>query len=244
MRRARVQGHRHASPRVTAPRRPSPQRVAALARRLHRWHGGELRTALGQLRRAEVDVDAEDPFEVLIGTLLSHRTRDERTYPATRALFQRWPTASALSHAKVAEVRDVLREGRVGFYNVKAPRVVEVARLVAEQRGGNVPDTMEGLLALPGVGRKTAACVLVYGFGKPAIPVDTHVHRISNRLGLVRTRDPEATEAALARVLPPREWLLWNELLVSFGKAVCKPVGPRCAACPLEDLCPSSRVRR
>lgn len=216
--------------------------MQALLRRLRAWHGDHVRTTLGRLQAEQMGSGAEGPFEVLIGTLLSHRTRDERTYAGTKALFGRWPDAAALAAADVREVRDALKAARVGFYNQKAPRVVEVARIVQGEHGGAVPSTMEGLLALPGVGRKTANCVLVYGFGAAAIPVDTHVHRISNRLGLVRTRDPDATEAALAEVVPRKDWLQVNEYLVSFGKAVCRPVGPRCGACPLADLCPSARL--
>lgn len=219
--------------------KPTPARVAALTKRLRAWHGGASKTALGQL---SPEGGGESPFEVLIGTLLSHRTRDERTYPATKRLMARWSTPAALGAAKVEDVRDLLQEGRVGFYNMKAPRVVQVARILAEQHGSQVPSTEEGLLALPGVGRKTANCVLVYGFGKAAIPVDTHVHRISNRLGLVRTTDPDDTEAGLQRVVPRKDWVLWNEWLVTFGKQVCKPVGPRCSECPLATLCPSARV--
>lgn len=224
-------------------RPPRPQRVAAVLRRLRAWHGGQLQTALGRLREAEMGAELEDPFHILVGTILSQRTRDERTYACTKVLFARWPDARSLARARVPEVRAVLRAGRIGFYNQKAPRVVEVARLIDADHGGKTPDTMEGLLALPGVGRKTANCVLVYGHGKAAIPVDTHVHRISNRLGLARTRTPEQTEAALMDVVPRKDWLLLNEVLVSYGKEVCRPVGPRCGACTLEDLCPSSRLR-
>lgn len=217
--------------------------MQAILRRLRAWHGDQLQTALGQLRQEEMGTRLEDAFEVLIGTLLSHRTRDERTLPATRALFERWPDAPALAAARVPEVRAVLKAHRVGFYNQKAPRVVEVARLIAGEHGGKVPASIEGLLALPGVGRKTANCVLVYGHGAAAIPVDTHVHRIANRLGWVRTRAPDDTELALMTLLPRKDWLMVNEYLVSYGKQVCRPIGPRCGACALEPLCPSSRLR-
>jgi endonuclease III len=235
--RRRAQLEASASPRwrVAPFRPPPPARVRAILRRLRAWHGPAPQTALGQV---------EDPFEVLIGTLLSHRTRDERTLPATRALFKRWSDAASLAKAEPREVRDLLREHKVGFYNMKAPRVVQVAGIVANDLGGKTPDTLEGLLALPGVGRKTANCVLVYGFGSAAIPVDTHVHRISNRLGLVRTRDPDATEAALMRVVPRGDWVMFNEWLVSYGKEVCKPIGPRCGDCTLATLCPSRRVEK
>lgn len=247
-------------PRTTRFQPPPPQRVRAIMRRLRAWHGAHTQTTLGQLQEEQRQrvpqpsggteavgplhapgPGGEDPFEILIGTILSHRTRDERTYEGTKRLFARWPDAPSLARAPEAEVRRVLKEARVGFYNVKAPRVVQVARIIAEEHGGKVPATMDGLLALPGVGRKTAACVLVYGHGKPAIPVDTHVHRISNRLGLVRAHTPDETEQALMRVVPQADWLALNELLVSYGKAVCRPVGPRCGECALAALCPSAR---
>lgn len=226
---------------VAALRKPAQRRVQAILRRLRTWHRDQLETTLGRLRRAEMGHIAEDPFEVLVGTILSQRTRDEVTYEVTKRLMARFPDAPSLARGRVSEVRAVIR--RVGFYNQKAPRLVEVAQRLVEEHGGRVPDDLEALLALPGVGRKTANCVLVYGFARQAIPVDTHVHRISNRLGLVRTRAPEETERALTRVLPRASWLEWNELIVSYGKAVCRPVGPRCWECVLEPLCPSSQLR-
>jgi endonuclease-3 len=225
---------------VASFRKPTSQRVAAVVRRLGAWHDERMRSMLGQLQHEQAGAGQEDPFEILIGTLLSHRTKDERTYEGTKRLFARFPDCRALAAADVTEVRAILKGARVGFYNVKAPRVVEVAGLIAGEHGGKVPTTMEGLLALPGVGRKTANCVLVYGLGQQAIPVDTHVHRISNRLGWVRTRDADETEAALVALIPRKDWPQINEYLVNFGKAVCKPVGPRCAECPLAELCPSA----
>jgi endonuclease-3 len=213
-------------------------------RRLRAWHGEQVQTTLGQLQEEQAGNGSGDPFEILIGTMLSHRTRDERTYEGTKALFARFPTAQALAAAREPEVRAILKRTRVGFYNMKAPRVIEVAGLIAQEHGGKVPDTMDGLLELPGVGRKTAACVLVYGFGKGAIPVDTHVHRISNRLGWVRTRSPDETEQALMALLPRKDWLAVNELLVAYGKAVCRPVGPRCGDCSLATLCPSAGLKQ
>ena len=176
-----------------------------------------------------------DPFRTLIATVLSQRTREEKTAEAASALFSRFPDAASLATASCAEVEPLIRPA--GFYRQKAPTIIAIARLIAE-RGGRVPDDMEGLLELPGVGRKTANCVLVFGFGIPAIPVDTHVHRVSNRLGLVRTKTPELTEEALTVSVPKRFWLDINELLVPFGRELCRPIGPRCAECPL-SRCPS-----
>lgn len=178
---------------------------------------------------------SSDPFRVLITTVLSQRTRDEVTERASEKLFSKYGTASALAHADVKDIEELIRE--VGFYRIKAPRVKEIARIINNDFKGKVPDSMDALLSLPGVGRKTANCVLAYGFGKDAIAVDTHVHRISNRLGLVSTRKPEETEAKLYEVLPKKHWRHINELLVRFGQDICRPVAPKCGACLLADLC-------
>jgi len=180
-----------------------------------------------------------DPFKVLIGAILSHRTKDERTEEATERLFRAYPTPAALAAADRQEVARLIRG--VGFYNVKSGRIIEVARIIDRDLHGMVPDTIEGLMELPAVGRKTANCVLVYGFGREAIPVDTHVHRIANRLGIARTAAPDETEEALARFFAKEDWRDVNELFVSFGKRVCRPIGPRCRECPLADGCECSR---
>jgi endonuclease-3 len=188
-------------------------------------------TALAELREAE----QSDPFKVLIGTILSHRTRDEQTALATDSLFLRYRTADELANADENEVKKLIRP--VGFYNMKTRNVIRAARQVRDEFGGVVPDNIEDLLKIHAVGRKTANCVLVYAFNKPAIPVDTHVHRISNRLGLVETKTPEETEVALLKLAPKRYWLELNELFVMFGQTVCKPVGPRCSICSLRGTC-------
>ncbi len=178
---------------------------------------------------------SSDPFRALIATVLSQRTRDEVTERASEKLFAKYGKASALAHADVKDIEELIRE--VGFYRIKAPRVREIARIINNDFKGKVPDDMDTLLSLPGVGRKTANCVLVYGFGKDAIAVDTHVHRISNRLGLVSTGKPEETESKLYEVLPKKHWRHINELLVRFGQDICRPVAPKCGACLLADLC-------
>ena len=188
-------------------------------------------TALSELK----DTEEGDPFKILIGTILSHRTRDENTSRASANLFARFANAEELASAEVDEVKSLIRPA--GFYNMKAKNVVRVARQLVDEFGGRVPDDMESLLKLHSVGRKTANCVLVYGFEKPAIPVDTHVHRISNRLGLVDTKTPEETELALYEKVPKRYWLEVNDLFVRFGQTTCKPIGPRCAICTLKDGC-------
>ncbi len=184
---------------------------------------------------------SSDPFRALIATVLSQRTRDEVTERASEKLFSKYGKASALAHADVKDIEALIRE--VGFYRIKAPRVKEIARIISNDFKGKVPDDMDTLLSLPGVGRKTANCVLVYGFGKDAIAVDTHVHRISNRLGLVSTKTPEETEIRLKEVLPKKYWRHINELLVRFGQDICRPVAPRCSACTLADLCPDGRQK-
>lgn len=183
--------------------------------------------------------NSRDPFRQLIATVLSQRTRDEVTDRTSGKLFSKYGTPAALAHANVAEIEELIRE--VGFYRIKAPRVKEIARIISNDFKGKVPDDMDTLLSLPGVGRKTANCVLVYGFGKDAIAVDTHVHRISNRLGLVSTKSPEETELKLREVLPKKHWRHINELLVRFGQDICRPVGPKCGVCMLGELCPDKR---
>jgi endonuclease-3 len=188
-------------------------------------------TALAELR----DAEQSDPFKILIGTILSHRTRDEKTTIAVDNLFRRYGNAEELAQADQSEVKRLIRP--VGFYNVKAKSVIRVAKQILEEFGGTVPDRMDDLLQLHAVGRKTANCVLVYGFNRPAIPVDTHVHRISNRLGLVETRTPEETEMALVKEVPRKHWLELNDLFVRFGQTICRPVGPRCQTCSLTADC-------
>jgi endonuclease-3 len=180
-----------------------------------------------------------DPFRSLIATVLSQRTRDEVTDKAAERLFVKYGNPEALSHADEEVIRDLIRD--VGFFRVKAPRIIEIARIVSNDFNGIVPSDMDMLLSLPGVGRKTANCVLVYGFGKEAIAVDTHVHRISNRLGFVSTKTPNETEMELRRTLSRKHWLNINELLVRFGQDICRPVGPKCRECPVRDLCPASK---
>lgn len=188
-------------------------------------------TALAQLQETE----GGDPFRILIGTILSHRTRDENTTRATENLFSRYKTPAQLAEADPDVVRRLIRPA--GFYNMKTKSIIKTSKQIVSEFGGMVPDNEEDLLKLHSVGRKTANCVLVYAFNKPAIPVDTHVHRISNRLGLVKTKKPEDTEAELVRTVPRRYWLELNDLFVRFGQTTCKPIGPHCYACTLTGVC-------
>jgi endonuclease III len=178
---------------------------------------------------------AESPFQVLIGTILSQRTKDANTDRASLALFARFPDAPSLARADVRQLEPLIRG--TGFYRTKARAIRACAREILDRFGGIVPRTLEELLTLPSVGPKTANCVLVFGYGIPAIPVDTHVHRISNRLGLVRTKTPEETEAALREVVPERFWIPINPLLVQHGQNLCRPRGPLCPRCPIRTQC-------
>jgi len=188
-------------------------------------------TALNQLHEAET----EGPFSILIGTILSARTKDENTTKVVKKLFSRYRTPKALAKAKIRDVEKLIKS--IGFYHVKAKRIVEVAKIINSQYKGKVPENFEKLLELPGVGRKTANCVLVYAFDTPAIPVDTHVHRISNRLGLVDTKMPEETEMELRKKIPKKYWLQINDTFVMFGQNICKPISPLCSICKIKTKC-------
>ena len=188
-------------------------------------------TALGNIS-SEQD---SSPFKVLISTILSARTRDPVTEEASARLFSNYPDSKSLSRARSSTVARLIRP--VAFYTVKAKRVIDVAEIIEKEYSGIVPNDMEKLLDLPGVGRKTANCVLVYAFRTPAIPVDVHVHRISNRIGLVKTKTPEHTEVELSAIYPRRYWLDVNEAFVRFGQTICKPIVPRCGICSVRPLC-------
>ncbi|HJR46814.1 MAG TPA: endonuclease III [Nitrososphaeraceae archaeon] len=188
-------------------------------------------TALKQLQAEE----SGDPFKILIGTILSSRSRDENTTKVVKTLFKRFRNAKELAEGNMEEVKQIIHS--IGFYNVKAKRVIEVSQLIVKKFNGKVPNCIEKLLELPGVGRKTANCVLVYGFNKPAIPVDTHVHRISNRMGLVNTKTPEKTEAELSNIIDRKHWIKLNNTFVMYGQNICLPVTPNCKLCELKKMC-------
>ena len=182
------------------------------------------------------------PFEVLVSTLLSLRTKDEVTSVAAERLLNVARTPEALIQLTAQEIEQLIYP--VGFYPTKARRLLSISRILLDRYDGKVPDTLEELTALPGVGRKTANLVLVEGFKIPAVCVDTHVHRISNRIGYVKTKHPDQTEMALRKKLPKRHWVRYNELLVAFGQTVCRPVSPFCSRCPVADMCPQIGVDR
>ncbi len=180
-------------------------------------------------------------FRVLVGAVLSTRTQDPVTAAATGRLMRVAASPAALARLSPAEVEKLIYP--VGFYHTKAAALPELARLLVERWQGRVPDTLEELLQLPGVGRKVANIVLAVAYRQPAIAVDTHVQRISNRLGLVRTVRPEQTERALAAILPRRTAGRWNSLLVALGQTICLPRAPRCGQCPVRRWCRQVGVR-
>ncbi len=188
-------------------------------------------TALRQLH----DVEQGDPFAILIGTILSARTKDENTTKVVKQLFSKYKNPKALAAAKAKDVEKIIKS--IGFYHVKSKRIIEVAKIIHSKYRDKVPDNLDELIVLPGVGRKTANCVLVYAFEKPAIPVDVHVHRISNRLGLVKTKTPEETEFELMQKIPQKYWLKINDTFVMYGQNICKPVSPMCDVCKIKRLC-------
>ena len=184
---------------------------------------------------AVVAARERDPFRVLIACILSLRTQDTTTGPASDRLFAEAATPATMRKLSNRRIERLIYP--VGFYRTKARVILGICRDLLERFSGRVPDTIDELLTLNGVGRKTANLVVTIGYGKPGICVDTHVHRISNRLGYVKTRDPEETEMALRAKLPPRHWIGYNDLLVSFGQNVCTPLSPRCSICPVTTLC-------
>jgi len=206
-----------------------------------------VRKAIAALKKAfpgKGAVELDRPEDVLLATVLSARTRDEqvlKVYPKLRAAF---PKLEDLAAAGTSAIEKPLSE--IGLFRAKARAMKGIARSLIRKHGGEVPRTREELIALPGVGRKTANCVLCYAFRKPAIAVDTHVHRIANRMGWVRTKDVEATEEALMRLIPKDLWLHVNRVFVQFGRNVCVPGRPRCWKCPVARSCafPDKNLKR
>ncbi len=212
-------------------------RVRELVRRLE-----DFRRSCRVTTLAEEQETSRSPFRLLAACVTCLRTKDEVTAEASRRLFEIAPTPDRL--AKLEEERIARAIYPAGFYNTKAAQLKEIGRIIRDDFDDEVPASEAELLAMPGVGRKTANLVLGLGFGIPAICVDTHVHRISNRLGMVSTKTPEQTERALMQVLPRDLWVPINDLLVTFGQNRCHPTSPRCTDCPLADLCPRIGVTR
>jgi endonuclease III len=180
--------------------------------------------------------EKRDPFLTLIGCILSLRTKDETTAIAAPRLFAQAATPQALLAMDAETIAGLIYP--VGFYRTKARTIHAICRKLIDDYGGRVPDTLDELTTLNGVGRKTANLVVTEAYGKPGICVDTHVHRISNRWGFVRAATPDKTETALRELLPRRYWIEYNSLLVAFGQTICQPVSPWCSRCPVEGYCP------
>jgi len=179
--------------------------------------------------------DQRDPFVIFISTLLSLRTKDETTAVATERLFQLAATPAAMLQIPAAKIAKTIYP--VGFYRMKAQTIHHACRELISRFNSKVPDSIDDLLTIKGVGRKTANLVVALAYGKNAICVDTHVHRISNRLGYVKTRTPDETEFALRKKLPRRHWIIYNTIMVAFGRKTCKPVSPICSRCPVSKYC-------
>jgi endonuclease-3 len=190
---------------------------------------------------AEVS-STRDPFKVLISCILSLRTKDEVTAQASQRLFARAETPEAMLNLTKEKLEALIYP--VGFYHRKAEQILEIARVLIEEYDSRVPDEIDELLKLKGVGRKTANIVVTMGFNKLGVAVDTHVHRISNRLGLVTTKTPEQTEFALRELLPKKYWIIFNNLLVMHGQNICTPISPKCSICPIIEYCKRVRVER
>ncbi|HOP79051.1 MAG TPA: endonuclease III [Armatimonadota bacterium] len=191
--------------------------------------------------QAMVTLDYKTPFQLLVATILAAQCTDERVNQVTPELFRRYPTPEAVAGADESELREIIRP--TGFFNQKTKAIMEIAREIVAKYGGNVPDTLEELTQLRGVGRKTANLILGIVYKKPAIVVDTHVKRVSARLGFTKHKDPTKIEFDLMEVIPESNWIELNHLLVAHGRAICKAPTPLCERCPVLELCPYGRER-
>lgn len=207
--------------------------IRALRREASAWNAPVFSSAPGSER---------DPFKVLVGCILSLRTKDETTGPASARLFALADSPRTMLRLPARRIERAIYP--VGFYRTKARTIRRVCAELIERHAGAVPGTIDELLELHGVGRKTANLVVTQAFGRPGICVDTHVHRITNRWGLVRTKTPHETEQALREILPRRHWIEINELLVALGQTLCRPLSPRCSLCPVASDCRRVGVRR
>lgn len=191
---------------------------------------------LGINKLYDVKIEKENPFRVLIGVMLSHRTKDTTSYPATNRLFATADTLEKILELSAKEIAKIIYP--VGFYKTKAKRILQTCKILIENFGGKVPSTMEELTQLPGVGPKSAAIVLVWGFGIPAVPVDSHVNRVVQRIGIVKKDlPPEKTQKILEETIPENLKLIANHAIVQFGREICQPRKPLCYKCPIVKLC-------
>lgn len=217
--------------RATWTPRKLSRAAGILAAEIKRWR----EPVVGRVR-----TETHDPFRILISCVISLRTKDAVTGAASERLFRLAKTPRAMLALSARRIARAIYPA--GFYRVKSRQIRQISRAILKDHRGRVPSDEEALLKFDGVGRKTANLVLGLGFGKPAICVDIHVHRISNRFGLVRTRTPEETELSLKKVLPRRYWISWNDWLVPYGQHICQPVSPWCSRCRLRPLCPRRGV--
>jgi endonuclease III len=187
---------------------------------------------------AHCELEHRGPFQLLAATILSAQCTDRNVNRVTPGLFRAWPTAEALAKAKPSQVERRIRS--LGLYRVKARNLVGMAQALVRDHAGRVPEDMEALVKLPGVGRKTANVVLSNAFGTPGLAVDTHVLRVGGRLGLIETADPVKAEARLCALLPPKDWGQASHLLIWHGRRICSARSPRCLECPVRGLCPSA----
>lgn len=235
---------RSAGPAAAPPRRSKSRTAKRALPRLPR--GARQRAALtverlAHLYPAATELHHRNPYELTVATILSAQTTDKMVNLVTPELFARYPTVQDLAVADPAEVERIIKP--TGFFRSKARSIIAGARAIVDRFGGEVPARMEDLTTLPGIGRKTANVILGAGFGIPGFAVDTHVTRLTNRLGLVATRDPEKIEALVTRMVPPSEWTALSLRLILHGRRVCLAPRPHCEVCVLNDFCPSSTVK-
>ncbi len=200
--------------------------IPILKSEYRKWHTPFV-TALSEKKR--------DPFKVLISTIISLRTKDETTALASEKLFKLASTPDKMASLSPDTIIKAIYPA--GFYRTKAKTIIEICKRLNREFNGIVPSSLDTLLTFNGVGRKTANLILTHGFGLPGICVDTHVHRISNRLGVVKTQNPEETEYALRKILPVKYWIVYNDLLVAFGQNICRPISPFCSKCKINEYC-------
>jgi endonuclease III len=241
----KARGPSAAKAKAGKPRKPRKPRPNALLRppppRGARTRAALTTERLRDLYPAATELTHENPFQLLIATILSAQTTDRSVNQVTPILFGRYPTALDLAGADPSEVERIIKA--TGFFRTKARRIIAASRTLVEEFGGEVPSRMEDLTRVPGIGRKTANVILGAGFGVPGFAVDTHVTRLTNLLGLVKTRVPEKIEAQVTRMVPPSEWTGLSLRLILHGRRVCVARRPRCEECVLNDFCPSSRTR-
>jgi endonuclease-3 len=216
-------------PKATAAAKkiPAPAKTAAETRRI-------MARLATQHPNADTELHFSDAYQLLVATILSAQCTDERVNQVTPALFKRYPDARALASATTDELEPQIQS--TGFFRAKSRSLVGMASSLVERHGGNVPKTMDALVELPGVGRKTANVVLGHALGVPGLPVDRHVLRVANRIGIARSEDPEVVEQQLGRVMPPAEWTRVSDTLILHGRRICKPK-PLCQQCVVRDDC-------